>query len=216
MIKKIIISLDSKDIMSIPLNSGANLLHGQGIGILLDPSGILGVDKHSSSGKHTILFIPSSKGVSFVPLQILVHSLHIKVPGVAIFSGDEILTEYWSPFGTVDFGLELSLEIAAFLCEVHFATFGNVSFHFLEGFVESVVHGGRVQVEYSSYSFGVVATGGKSKFGTQSVTPESGGGNFILVHESNNITSLVFEIELFVSVGVSKISGTQKINISVF
>lgn len=101
------------------------------------------------------------------------------------------------------------------LLQINFRKSANIVLEFHERLMESVIKRGRVNIENTCGSLGIVASESKCQLPTQSVSSKGGGANLILIHKSQNVISHFVHIERGVSVAGTEVSRVEKINISV-
>lgn len=84
-----------------------------------------------------------------------------------------------------------------------------------EGFMVSVVDWATIDADNTSNSFREIATNSSGQLGTKTVTCQGSSGDFMLVHEAEDVFSHVSQVERGMLIGVSEISGVDEPDISV-
>lgn len=108
--------------------------------------------------------------------------------------------------------LNLTLSV---LADINISESDDVLLEFLKGFMVSEVHGRVIDAKYSSHSIVMIAPSCQCQLSAKSVASHGSHGDLMLIHVSDHIIGHIFDVKGIESVAISKITGTQNVNISI-
>lgn len=186
--ERIVIALNTVDVLVEAGQFGANSVHGESIGGKVDKAWVFWEGKEGSSRIESNVLGPAGEIGRIGLGEVVIDGIEVEVPSIAsVCRFDEGIEEEWSPLGAQDVVLEVKVDGVVASLDIQSLEVVEILPDFSVGLVVVLIHGGSVESEVACNFIEVVACSCESYFSSNSVSSESGHGDPVLVHEPGDI-----------------------------